>query len=81
MTKMMIKQGVETAELGSGLDLLPDAIVDQHFLRRNRLNRLVGVLELHPELIGFGIDESTALVVQMTHGHLCVPGESYVVRH
>jgi cyanophycinase len=79
MTKMMIRQGVETAELGSGLDLLPDAIVDQHFLRRNRLNRLVGVLELHPELIGFGIDESTALVVQMTHGHLCVLGESYVV--
>ncbi len=78
MTKIMIKQGGDTAELGTGLDLLPNAIVDQHFFRRSRLNRLIGVLGQHPELTGFGIDESTALVVQMTHGRLCVLGESYV---
>lgn len=79
MTKTMIKQGGESAVLGTGLDLLPGAIVDQHFLQRNRLNRLIGVLDQHPELMGFGIDESTALVVQMTHGRLGVLGDSYVL--
>lgn len=79
MTRIMIRQGGESAELGTGLDLLPDAIVDQHFFSRNRMNRLIGALEQHPELMGFGIDERTALVVQMTHGRMCVLGDSYVL--
>ncbi len=46
-----------------GFGLLPGAIVDQHFLRRKRHNRLVSlVLERSPHL-GVGIDESTAIVV------------------
>ena len=78
MTKVMIEQGVETAQVGTGLDLLHDAVIDQHFFRRNRLNRLEGVLDQHPELMGFGIDEATALVVQLQHGRLGVLGDSYV---
>ena len=46
-----------------GFGLLPGAIVDQHFIRRKRHNRLVSlVLEASPHL-GVGIDESTAIVV------------------
>ncbi len=78
MTKVMIEQGVETAEVGTGLDLLPNAVIDQHFFHRNRLNRLAGVLDQHSELMGFGIDEGTALVVQLQHGRLGVLGDSYV---
>jgi cyanophycinase len=47
-----------------GFGLITDAIVDQHFLRRRRHNRLVSlVLERDPHL-GVGIDESTALIVE-----------------
>jgi len=64
---------------GHGLDLLPGAVVDQHFLRRNRLGRLLGVLATHPGLVGFGIDEGTALVVRLSDLQLEVVGDSYVV--
>ena len=45
-----------------GFGLLTGAIVDQHFLRRRRHNRLVS-LALERATIGVGIDESTAIVV------------------
>jgi len=46
-----------------GFALLPGAIVDQHFLRRRRNNRLLSLVLEHPDLVGVGIDESTALEV------------------
>jgi cyanophycinase len=61
-----------------GLSLLPGAIVDQHFLRRRRHNRLISLVLEHPELIGAGIDESTALEVR-PDGTWRVLGNSVVV--
>ena len=46
-----------------GLGLFPGAIVDQHFLARDRKPRLLAALVLHPGLFGVGIDEGTALIV------------------
>lgn len=46
-----------------GLGFLHGAIVDQHFLRRERANRLLSVVLERPSLIGVGIDERTALRV------------------
>lgn len=47
----------------TGFALIRDAIIDQHFLRRARHNRLISlVLERAPHL-GAGIDESTAIIV------------------
>lgn len=79
MTKVMIEQGTDEASEGRGFDLLRDAIVDQHFLRRSRLNRMIGLLDAHPDRVAFGIDESTALVVQVQKGRLGVIGSSYVM--
>lgn len=50
--------------LDEGLDLLPGAIVDQHFSERRRLARLMSAVAQHPQLLGVGIDEDTALVVE-----------------
>ena len=61
-----------------GFDLLPGAIVDQHFVRRRRLNRLISAVLEHPERIGVGIDESTALEVG-PDGRWRVLGESVAV--
>lgn len=47
-----------------GLGLLPnDIIVDQHFIKRQRQNRLFGLILQNREKFGIGIDEDTALVV------------------
>ena len=61
-----------------GLGLLRGAIVDQHFLRRRRHNRLLSLVLEAPGRMGVGIDESTALVVEPT-GRWRVVGESAVV--
>ena len=46
------------------LGLVTGAIIDQHFLRRKRHNRLISVVLEHPDLLAIGIDESTALIVE-----------------
>ena len=47
-----------------GLALWPEVIVDQHFLRRQRANRLIAAVLDRPALVGIGIDEGTAVVVR-----------------
>jgi len=59
----------ETLEMGNvitspGLGFLSQAIIDQHFVRRKRHNRLISLLAEHPQLLGIGIDESTAILVK-----------------
>ncbi len=61
-----------------GLGFLPEAIVDQHFIRRERHNRLMSAVLERPSLIGVGIDESTALEVG-PDGRWRVLGESEVI--
>ena len=62
--------------LGEGLGLWPEVIVDQHFLKRHRTDRLSRAVAEHPDLIGVGIDESTAVIVR--GGRIEVVGESRV---
>ena len=69
------RENVVTAE---GFDLLPGAIVDQHFVRRRRNNRLLSLVLEHPDRVGVGIDESTALEVS-PDGIWHVWGESVAV--
>jgi cyanophycinase len=77
MTSLMITGGNPEAEVGRGFDLLPGFVVDQHCLRRNRVNRLLGVVARHPDHVGLGIDEETAVLVQSNR--LSVIGKSYVL--
>lgn len=53
-----------TIEVVPGLGFLPGAIVDQHFLRRERHNRLLSAVLERPTLLGLGIDEGTAVEVE-----------------
>jgi cyanophycinase len=54
----------DEVEVRPGLGLLPGVILDQHFIRRQRQNRLFGLVLKHPELLGVGVDEGTALLVR-----------------
>lgn len=62
----------------AGLGFLHDAIVDQHFIRRERHNRLLSVVLERPSLLGVGIDEGTALRVD-PDGRWAVEGASAVI--
>ena len=75
MSRHMLVQGEatrlpekEVAELDIGLGLVPYAIVDQHFSERRRLGRLLSVLAQQPDMLGVGVDENTALVIQRGQG-------------
>jgi len=46
-------------DLTTGLGILPEIIVDQHFQNRNRMARLIGAVAAHPDRLGIGIDEDT----------------------
>ena len=59
-----------------GLDFIHNVTIDQHHLRRNRIFDLVDVIKTHPALLGIGLDESTAIVVQKDSFQ--VIGNSYV---
>jgi cyanophycinase len=47
----------------TGLGLVENVVFDQHFLRRQRQNRLFSVVMDHPHLLGIGVDEDTGLAV------------------
>lgn len=59
--KSITRHNIETT---AGLGILTNSVIDQHFIKRKRLNRLFSVVLEHPKLIGIGIDESTAIVVK-----------------
>lgn len=59
-----------------GLGFLKNSIIDQHLLTRNRQYDLIEVVKNTPQLIGLGLDEATAVVVQ--GDTLEVIGKSYV---
>jgi len=56
----VMRKNVETAP---GFGFIDNAIVDQHFVRRKRHNRLLSLVLEHPALVGIGIDEATAIIV------------------
>ena len=70
--------GRHTIEIAGGLGFLHAAIVDQHFIRRQRENRLFSVVLERPSLLGVGIDEGTVLEVA-PDGTWAVLGASAVV--
>lgn len=78
MSEVMIAGGRRQPSIGTGFGLLPGVIIDQHFMKRNRFSRLRHVVEKHPDLIGIGIDENTAILVALATRRVRVVGESYI---
>jgi cyanophycinase len=60
----------------AGFGFLKNTAIDQHVLVRNRMFDMFEILDSHPKLLGFGIDESTALLVEKDTAE--VVGKSYV---
>ncbi|HVR09206.1 MAG TPA: cyanophycinase [Thermoanaerobaculia bacterium] len=63
--------------LAPGLGLAHNIVIDQHFRRRDRLGRLLTALSYNPGLLGVGVDEDTAAVID-AEGSLHVLGAGAV---
>lgn len=52
------------AQFAPGLGLTEKIVFDQHFRQKDRLGRLIYLIASHPGLLGVGIDENTAAIVE-----------------
>jgi cyanophycinase len=71
----------DNIDLAEGLGLLPDVIVDQHFIKRQRLNRLVAAAIENPDQLCAGIDESTAIIVEGDYATVTGLSQVVVIRN
>jgi cyanophycinase len=65
--------------MAPGLGLIRDAIIDQHFAERGRIGRLLGAVAHNPRILGVGIDEDTAILVEGERFSVLGSGAVYVV--
>ena len=68
---MLVEGGDEESQvigasvrMAPGLGLIDGVIIDQHFMERGRVGRLIGAVSQNPKNLGIGIDEQTAIVVE-----------------
>lgn len=61
-----------------GMGLVENVIFDQHFLVRQRHNRLFGLVIENPTMLGIGIDEDTAVLIE-DNRRLTVSGKTQVM--
>ncbi|WP_205481458.1 cyanophycinase [Sphingomonas arenae] len=86
MSETMLVKGTskETHRIGDlhmspGLGLIRDVIIDQHFAERGRFGRLIGAVAHNPRVLGLGIDENTAAIVEGDRLSVIGAGAVYVV--
>jgi len=86
MSDTMLVKGTskETHRIGDlhmapGLGLMRNVIIDQHFAERGRFGRLLGAVAHNPRVLGIGIDEDTAALVEEGRLQVIGDGAVYVV--
>jgi cyanophycinase len=62
-----------------GLGFIQGVAIDQHFSQRNRFPDLVQLAKTYPQLLGIGIDESTAIEVSGSVAQVSGPGSVFFV--
>ncbi len=76
LSRVMIRRGFPEPIEGQGLGILEGVVIDQHFVAAGREPRLKRMVGRHPDLVGFGVDEDTAMIVH--GGRFEVVGRSVV---
>ncbi|APZ91783.1 cyanophycinase [Fuerstiella marisgermanici] len=64
-----------------GLGFIGGVAIDQHFSQRNRQADMSVLVQRYPQLLGIGIDESTALIVNKSVGDIVGDGQVYFYDH
>lgn len=52
------------SQLAVGLGLVRGVVIDQHFQQRNRYGRLLSLVAQSPSMLGIGVDEDTAAIIE-----------------
>jgi cyanophycinase len=60
-----------------GLGFLPGTAIDQHFSQRKRHADMTSLMRRYPQLLGIGLDEATAIVVQESTAEVIGRGNVY----
>jgi cyanophycinase len=86
MSETMLVRGssAESHRIGDlhmapGLGLIRDVIIDQHFAQRGRIGRLLGAVAQNPRVLGIGIDEDTAIIIEDCRFEVVGCGAVYIV--
>jgi cyanophycinase len=87
MSETMVIAGVSSEsneigdlDMGAGLGLLREVVIDSHFAERGRIGRLLGAAAQNPRSLGIGIDEDTAIMVEQVESFRVIgSGAVYVV--
>ncbi|QMT59764.1 cyanophycinase [Legionella sp. PC997] len=58
----------EYLKITPGMGLIPNSIIDTHFIQRGRITRLAHAINRYPHLFGIGLEENTALLLEGTNG-------------
>lgn len=66
-------------QMAPGMALIRNVIIDQHFAERGRFGRLIGAVAHNPRVLGLGIDEDTAVIVEDDRMSVIGGGAAYVV--
>lgn len=71
MAKEMIAGGSATESfvkgnvaMYKGLALIPEVIIDTHFIKRGRFGRVTEAVAIFPKLVGIGLAEDTGLIIK-----------------
>jgi len=85
MSEIMIANGLPSeslrkgrVKLSKGLGLLPQLIIDTHFINRERFGRLIEAVSTYPKKLGIGLGEDTAVFFKRPH-HVETIGSNLVV--
>jgi cyanophycinase len=83
-TMLVRGPGAESHRIGDlhmapGLGFIRDVIIDQHFAERGRFGRLIGAVAYSPRVLGLGIDEDTAVMLEGALFKVLGSGAVYVV--
>lgn len=86
MSETMLVRGTSSVthrigdlHMAPGLGLIRNVIIDQHFAERGRFGRLIGAVAHNPRVLGIGIDEDTATIVEGDTFRVLGSGAVYVV--
>jgi cyanophycinase-like exopeptidase len=69
----MMAEGYE-----QGFGFLPGVAIDQHFTQRNRQSDMESLKRAFPQLLGIGIDESTAILVRGSKARVIGANSAYI---
>lgn len=58
-----------------GLGFISGVAIDQHFTQRGRQKDMTQLMQVHPQLLGIGLDEATAIIVQKSKARVVGRGK------